>query len=750
MKYPIGALFAVGVLNALSTNIPGLQIRCSCYSPTTDIEDADYRVSGTCVEQFNEFKSTEIGLVTILMHSVSDIKAIMIDVNGRLMVRTTSNLYWADAVHFKPRGYNIFLSKEWYDEWEAVNPTTCANDQHTDPDEIRPSRRHDDPKLGEPVKILGTTAPKTSDNLLTEFMCGLTDEQARLLADLALNDDLLRLTISGDGLVARYGKTDSPGLVVTDAFHGINNMEHIWLTREYINEWFGNNPLPAAKGEINTMLTLDQYDLNNTFTARQLTYLRELVNAPNTQLTDWTGVAISPKGNAVFTRPHDDPYEILPIQLVHNKLKHETTYDRVILAYSLNAIAGPADQLIPIEQFSPELRADAHFKLMDRSDRAISAMQHLGDVGPAMPLNEITIDVNAEDAKKFKRSPLLNKPIVGDETDKFEVDGEVSLEDALRPIRDLDAQVYAAIKKAKTGSELTGESEDDSGIDIEPGAELKPIQDLDEEVRRLRCTLAKSKFELELARNDAKLKPPAEPTQGVMGTYIKLLIEQAASAGLTLSDKYLEHLRSGRGLSKEFRDIVENIGGPEWDYIVAADAKNREHANKLRETDEVSLAAKVVGAIDELRAYQDAAPKGQRFAIPVDLGDEDLPDDIFDDEREYDFGEVHTTATSDAVYSMSTPGYEELADVLYDAYIQASAGKGLERHANDLPFHKQRMQGISDLLDSPDGLTFQAIKKVTEGMGMSNPDATIHELLGAIVYISGAIIWLRRQDGHID
>lgn len=86
------------------------------------------------------------------------------------------------------------------------------------------------------------------------------------------------------------------------------------------------------------------------------------------------------------------------------------------------------------------------------------------------------------------------------------------------------------------------------------------------------------------------------------------------------------------------------------------------------------------------------------------------------------------------------PGYEQLALVLQDAYAQAALGKGKERHANDQPFHEQRMQIISNLLDSDEGMAFQAIKKLTEGLQFTDPAAREKELLGAIVYISGIIV----------
>ena len=92
---------------------------------------------------------------------------------------------------------------------------------------------------------------------------------------------------------------------------------------------------------------------------------------------------------------------------------------------------------------------------------------------------------------------------------------------------------------------------------------------------------------------------------------------------------------------------------------------------------------------------------------------------------------------------LAAPGYESLADVLARAFEQASAGKGAERHAQAKPFDTQPMQGISDLV----GIGFplgQAIKKVQESLRLS-PDAAVREMLGAINYFAGAVIFLEKH-----
>lgn len=83
-------------------------------------------------------------------------------------------------------------------------------------------------------------------------------------------------------------------------------------------------------------------------------------------------------------------------------------------------------------------------------------------------------------------------------------------------------------------------------------------------------------------------------------------------------------------------------------------------------------------------------------------------------------------------------GYEVLANVLERAYSQAAKGKGAERHAQGEPFQNQVMQdgarrfGIGSLL-------FQAFKKSEESQRLPT-DRAVNELLGAIVYLAGAVI----------
>lgn len=95
---------------------------------------------------------------------------------------------------------------------------------------------------------------------------------------------------------------------------------------------------------------------------------------------------------------------------------------------------------------------------------------------------------------------------------------------------------------------------------------------------------------------------------------------------------------------------------------------------------------------------------------------------------------------------MNTPGYESLARVLHRAYDQAAKGKGAERHACSRPFTEQPMQSISELLGNETGLLYQAMKKIQESQRLDQ-DAAIRELLGAINYIAGAIVFKEGRQG---
>lgn len=89
------------------------------------------------------------------------------------------------------------------------------------------------------------------------------------------------------------------------------------------------------------------------------------------------------------------------------------------------------------------------------------------------------------------------------------------------------------------------------------------------------------------------------------------------------------------------------------------------------------------------------------------------------------------------------PRYELLADVLMRAYEQAACGKGAERHGQDIPFTEQPMQRLMDLY-GPGFALGQASKKAQESQRLP-AGRDIAELLGAINYLAGAIIWIERH-----
>lgn len=95
---------------------------------------------------------------------------------------------------------------------------------------------------------------------------------------------------------------------------------------------------------------------------------------------------------------------------------------------------------------------------------------------------------------------------------------------------------------------------------------------------------------------------------------------------------------------------------------------------------------------------------------------------------------------------LNTPGYEALALVLGEAYDQAAHGKGKERHAKGSePFDRQVMQEGANRF-GVGALLFQAYKKSEESQRLPL-DAGVRELLGAIVYLAGAVV-ARRNTGE--
>ena len=86
--------------------------------------------------------------------------------------------------------------------------------------------------------------------------------------------------------------------------------------------------------------------------------------------------------------------------------------------------------------------------------------------------------------------------------------------------------------------------------------------------------------------------------------------------------------------------------------------------------------------------------------------------------------------------------YDKLADVLNRALLQASQGKGRDRHAVDgVPFEEQPMATINRQLGSVHGFVFQAHKKSLEAMRLP-AGRDVAELLGAVNYLCGAVIAL--------
>lgn len=87
--------------------------------------------------------------------------------------------------------------------------------------------------------------------------------------------------------------------------------------------------------------------------------------------------------------------------------------------------------------------------------------------------------------------------------------------------------------------------------------------------------------------------------------------------------------------------------------------------------------------------------------------------------------------------------YEKLQETLDKAFVQASKGKGKERHGDDKPFEEQPIFWIEDHFKSFQ--LGQAVKKIHESQRLPTERA-IAELQGAIIFLSAQIIRLRKLE----
>lgn len=89
--------------------------------------------------------------------------------------------------------------------------------------------------------------------------------------------------------------------------------------------------------------------------------------------------------------------------------------------------------------------------------------------------------------------------------------------------------------------------------------------------------------------------------------------------------------------------------------------------------------------------------------------------------------------------------YKSLTNVLIQAQLQASEGKGKERHASGELFEQQPICVLTRQL----GMGFplgQATKKILESQRLKTyPARSVAELLGAINYIAAAIIVINEE-----
>jgi hypothetical protein len=107
---------------------------------------------------------------------------------------------------------------------------------------------------------------------------------------------------------------------------------------------------------------------------------------------------------------------------------------------------------------------------------------------------------------------------------------------------------------------------------------------------------------------------------------------------------------------------------------------------------------------------------------------------------------MHKKWVKSMLTKLANPDYLSLALVLTEAYDEASAGKGRERHAYGEPFEEQDIvtEAVTLGLAAP---AFQARKKIKEALRLFERHGSaraIPDLLGAINYAAAIIIAMRQ------
>jgi hypothetical protein len=92
--------------------------------------------------------------------------------------------------------------------------------------------------------------------------------------------------------------------------------------------------------------------------------------------------------------------------------------------------------------------------------------------------------------------------------------------------------------------------------------------------------------------------------------------------------------------------------------------------------------------------------------------------------------------------------YAELKRIFDQAFTGQTEGKAKARHNKTgiLPFEQQRIMTISEMQNSPYGLTYQVTKKMLEALDMDEVEKTIHELQGVMVYVGALILFVERRE----
>lgn len=184
-----------------------------------------------------------------------------------------------------------------------------------------------------------------------------------------------------------------------------------------------------------------------------------------------------------------------------------------------------------------------------------------------------------------------------------------------------------------------------------------------------------------------------------------------------------------------------------WIFPTPYEGRTEKSARKLDFFEEIHRSIMDVSYDEYLERYPEVDTVYDQTS-PQERGKDLIRRLNLDNEDQYVDLNLHAGDLTDMTLSVQ-PEYVSLMKELLGVYKQCAEGKGKERHGMKdnkvLHFEDQPIMHIQDLT----GVAFatgQAIKKISEINNLPTNDRKIFELQGAVVYIIGAILKLRKEE----